>query len=387
MIFQQFNLVKRSQRADQRAGRAARLRQPAARACSAASRRRTYQRALANLERVGIPEKAYQRADTLSGGQQQRVAIARALMQEPQLMLADEPVASLDPATSHSVMKYLEEINREDGITVICNLHFLSLARRYATRVIALKAGQIVFDGLPTEIDEDALPRDLRRGRRRGGDPLMAQSTSSSPPARSPALPDPSLLPSGRPGRVHHLVAELPLPDHRAGGAGLRLAGHRRSTSSSLVVNLPKSRADLHRPAPAGRGRSGDRAVSADAPLQVGACRRPAVDARRVGGGTLTVTPGAVPAGQQLTIALSGVRPNSAAATCTWSTIAAARRRPIRPPTSKDRTRRGALRADVRDAGLGGGRRVPGPRRAAPDRACAAPGASARRSTTVARAR
>ena len=88
-------------------------------------------------------------------------------------MLADEPVASLDPATSHSVMKYLEEINQQDGITVLCNLHFLSLARRYATRVIALKAGQIVFDGLPTEIDEDALPRDLRRGRRRGGDPLM----------------------------------------------------------------------------------------------------------------------------------------------------------------------------------------------------------------------
>src|SRR5439155_18309954 len=114
-----------------------------------------YQRAHANLIRVGIPEKAAQRADTLSGGQQQRVAIARALMQEPSLMLADEPVASLDPATSHSVMRYLEEINRDDGITVIANLHFLSLARRYATRVIALKGGQIVFDGLPTEIDEE----------------------------------------------------------------------------------------------------------------------------------------------------------------------------------------------------------------------------------------
>jgi phosphonate transport system ATP-binding protein len=75
-------------------------------------------------------------------------------MQEPSLMLADEPVASLDPATSHSVMKYLEEINQQDGITVLCNLHFLSLARRYATRVVALKAGRIVFDGLPTEIDE-----------------------------------------------------------------------------------------------------------------------------------------------------------------------------------------------------------------------------------------
>jgi phosphonate transport system ATP-binding protein len=74
-------------------------------------------------------------------------------MQSPRLMLADEPVASLDPATSHSVMRYLEDINRDDGITILCNLHFLSLARRYATRLIALKAGQIVFDGPPGEVD------------------------------------------------------------------------------------------------------------------------------------------------------------------------------------------------------------------------------------------
>jgi phosphonate transport system ATP-binding protein len=111
-----------------------------------------YERAFANLERVGILDKSYQRADTLSGGQQQRVGIARALMQEPRIILADEPVASLDPATSHSVMKYLEQVNREDGIIVLCNLHFLSLARRYATRVIALKDGRLVFDGLPKEI-------------------------------------------------------------------------------------------------------------------------------------------------------------------------------------------------------------------------------------------
>lgn len=69
-------------------------------------------------------------------------------------MLADEPVASLDPATSHSVMRYVEEINRDQGITVLCSLHFLSLARRYATRIIALKAGELVFDGLPREIDD-----------------------------------------------------------------------------------------------------------------------------------------------------------------------------------------------------------------------------------------
>jgi phosphonate transport system ATP-binding protein len=113
------------------------------------------EQALACLERVGLRELAFQRADTLSGGQQQRVGIARALMQRPRLLLADEPVASLDPATSHSIMRYLEELNRNEGVTVVCNLHFLSLARRYATRVVALRAGERVFDGLPAELDED----------------------------------------------------------------------------------------------------------------------------------------------------------------------------------------------------------------------------------------
>lgn len=111
--------------------------------------------AMRNLERVGIAEKAYARANELSGGQQQRVGIARALMQEPELMLADEPVSALDPATSHSVLRYLELVNREDGITVMCNLHFLDLARRYATRIVALKAGRLIFDGQPGEIDRD----------------------------------------------------------------------------------------------------------------------------------------------------------------------------------------------------------------------------------------
>ncbi len=151
MIFQQFNLVKRSSVLTNvlsgRLGWVSPMQGLVGRFPP-----EDYRRAFANLERVGIPEKAYQRADTLSGGQQQRVGIARALMQEPRIILADEPVASLDPATSHSVMKYLEQVNREDGITVLCNIHFLSLARRYATRVIALKEGRLVFDGLPKEI-------------------------------------------------------------------------------------------------------------------------------------------------------------------------------------------------------------------------------------------
>lgn len=107
------------------------------------------------LKLVGISEKAKIRADQLSGGQQQRVAIARALTQNPSLLLADEPVASLDPATSHIVMDYLKKANQELGITIICNLHFLSLVRQYATRVIALKDGQLVFEGSPNEITDE----------------------------------------------------------------------------------------------------------------------------------------------------------------------------------------------------------------------------------------
>ena len=111
-------------------------------------------KAMQQLNRVGIADKARQRADELSGGQQQRVGIARALMQDPEMILADEPVASLDPVLAHSIMQYLELINSEDGVTVLCSLHFLDLVHRYADRVIALNAGRLVFDGLPKEIDD-----------------------------------------------------------------------------------------------------------------------------------------------------------------------------------------------------------------------------------------
>lgn len=112
------------------------------------------QRAQTNLQRVGIVEKINNRADELSGGQKQRVAIARALMQEPELMLADEPVASLDPVLAHSIMRRLKEICVEDNITVLCNLHFLDLVQQYGDRVIALNKGQLVFEGKPSEIDD-----------------------------------------------------------------------------------------------------------------------------------------------------------------------------------------------------------------------------------------
>ena len=105
--------------------------------------------ALHHLERLEIGDKAGQRADQLSGGQQQRVGIARALMQNPKLILADEPVASLDPATSRTILDILRRINEEDGVTVLCNLHLPELAREYGKRIVAIKEGEVVYDGGP----------------------------------------------------------------------------------------------------------------------------------------------------------------------------------------------------------------------------------------------
>jgi len=112
------------------------------------------QKAQEHLITVGLSEKRDTRADELSGGQQQRVAIARSLMQDPDILLADEPVASLDPATSHSVMQHLAKANKEYGKTILCNLHFLSLLRQYTSRVIALNKGEIIFEGSAMDIDK-----------------------------------------------------------------------------------------------------------------------------------------------------------------------------------------------------------------------------------------
>jgi phosphonate transport system ATP-binding protein len=153
MVFQQFNLVKRSSVfTNTMTGRLGYVNTFTSmfHIFSADDHRR----AIASLEQVGLADKANVRADSLSGGQQQRVGIARALMQEPKLILADEPVASLDPVLAHSILKYLEQLNKERGITVLCSLHYLDLVHRYATRAIALKDGILVFQGLPKEIDD-----------------------------------------------------------------------------------------------------------------------------------------------------------------------------------------------------------------------------------------
>lgn len=153
MIFQQFNLVKRSSvNTNVLSGRLGYV--PTFPSLFHVFSKADHEMVMKNLDMVGLSEKINVRADSLSGGQQQRVGIARALMQEPKLILADEPVASLDPVLAHSILKYLEKLNKEFGMTVICSLHFLDLVHRYATRAIALKDGLLVFQGLPKEIDD-----------------------------------------------------------------------------------------------------------------------------------------------------------------------------------------------------------------------------------------
>ena len=114
-------------------------------------------RAAMALDRLDLLNQALQRADTLSGGQQQRVAIARTLIQQPDIILADEPIASLDPRNARLVMEALRKINREDQITVICNLHTLDAARAYCDRIVGMAQGRVVFDGAPSELTNSVI--------------------------------------------------------------------------------------------------------------------------------------------------------------------------------------------------------------------------------------
>jgi len=178
MIFQSFNLVKRSSVLQNvLAGRLGHI--GTMRSLFGMFPTEDIELAKRCLDRVGIPEKLYNRADQLSGGQQQRVSIARALCQQPKIMLADEPVASLDPPTSHAVMQDLKRINREDKITTLVNLHFIDMAQEYADRIIGMRAGNVVFDGPASAVTEQTFeeiygrkirPDDMRAGAVRGGE-------------------------------------------------------------------------------------------------------------------------------------------------------------------------------------------------------------------------
>lgn len=153
VVFQQFNLVRRLSALDNvLAGRLGHV--PAWRGWTRQFDRADRRLALQCLERVGLLSAAGQRADTLSGGQQQRVAIARALAQQPELIVADEPVASLDPAISAGILELLQGICRDDGVTVVCSLHQLHLARQYAQRLVGLSAGRLRFDARAEAVDE-----------------------------------------------------------------------------------------------------------------------------------------------------------------------------------------------------------------------------------------
>ena len=158
LVFQQHNLVRRLDALDNvLAGRLGRV--PAWRVVLGRFQGDDMRRAVAALDRVGLIEQARQRADTLSGGQQQRVAIARVLAQESRIILADEPVASLDPVTATATLALLRGLARERGIGVLCNLHQLDLALRHADRIVGLAEGKIVVDALPATFDRAARTR------------------------------------------------------------------------------------------------------------------------------------------------------------------------------------------------------------------------------------
>jgi phosphonate transport system ATP-binding protein len=151
MVFQHFNLVKRSTVLTNvlsgRLGYTSSWKSLLGRFSS-----EDHEKAKQALNRLGIADQIHKRADELSGGQQQRVGVARALMQEPEMILADEPVASLDPVLAHSIMQRLENLNQEDNLTILCSLHYLDLVQRYATSVIGLRSGELVYSGSQADI-------------------------------------------------------------------------------------------------------------------------------------------------------------------------------------------------------------------------------------------
>jgi phosphonate transport system ATP-binding protein len=156
MIFQQFNIVKRLSVIENVLSGSLGY-QPVLSASLRIFSKEVKRRALVNLKRVGLLDHAYKRADHLSGGEQQRVAIARTLMQEPALILADEPVSSLDPKLSRVVLDILKRVCREDGIAALVSLHTLELTREYADRVIGLKEGRIFFDGPAVNLSDSVI--------------------------------------------------------------------------------------------------------------------------------------------------------------------------------------------------------------------------------------
>ncbi|MGO2111303.1 MAG: ATP-binding cassette domain-containing protein, partial [Pseudoclavibacter sp.] len=141
------------------------------------------ERAISNLERVGLADKRFQRCDTLSGGQQQRVAIARTLMQDAELVLADEPVASLDPNASVSVLETLKKLSAEDGFTVVCSLHQVDLALQVSDRIVAVRDGRFIMDAPTAETSEVEIRAVYEQAKGAAGDGDPADAAASAAPA------------------------------------------------------------------------------------------------------------------------------------------------------------------------------------------------------------
>jgi phosphonate transport system ATP-binding protein len=189
MIFQQFNLVPRMDVASNVLHGTLNCRSTLATVFNLYPQADIHQ-AIEILDRLGIAEQAAKRADALSGGQQQRVAIARALMQDPEIILADEPIASLDPMNAQVVMQTLRRIHEEDGRMVIANLHTLDTARRYCDRVIGMRDGRVVFDGTPAQLTT-GVARDIY-----GAGDSFSEATTSTEIETPASMPRPVPVPA-----------------------------------------------------------------------------------------------------------------------------------------------------------------------------------------------